>query len=123
MGIFGFQQVGASSNHYDTNFNFFFGNPEISPQTDSREKLNNTSAYIKPTNISGGDSFRAWVSLENGMDVSGGHHYNVYQGQEVFLINYAVETYGVPVKVRIQARKTHGSNTMSAEGVWSPDSI
>lgn len=119
MSVYGLQHANASNN-YDTKFTFIFGQ---SQQTEDREKLNYTSAYMKPESITGGNYFKGWVSLKDGTDVSGGYYYNLYEGQETFMVNYAGERYGIPVKIRIQGRQIHNSGTIAASGVWSPDSV
>ncbi|MBP3038805.1 hypothetical protein J9303_04705 [Bacillaceae bacterium Marseille-Q3522] len=121
ISAFGIQQTQAASNHQDTPFSFLFM-PGVVNQTDPRDKLNSTSAYMKATSISGPGVYEAWVALLNGTDISHNHHYNISANREYFLINYAAETYGTPVSVRIKARGVP-NETYRASGVWSPDSV
>ncbi|MGE8204970.1 DUF2712 domain-containing protein [Heyndrickxia sp. NPDC080065] len=105
----------AASNHEDSPFTFILGQND---QTSARQKLNKTSAYMKATSINGG-AYSARVTLENGTPV--GQSTTIKLGQGTKLRNYAVETYGEGVYVRIKGSLTGGVN--AASGKWSPDSI
>lgn len=120
ISVFGFQYAQADGNFENTRFFFNFDDIQ---QTDPREKLDSTSAYMKADNISGGDAYKAWVSMKDGEDMSGGNHYTVRENREYFMTNYVVETYGTHKLIRIQGREIHGTGTFAASGVWSPDSI
>lgn len=106
-----------ANNHGDTNFFFSFG-ADKNVYTDSRPKYDNSSAYIKPTTVLGGSAISANVVLKNRTSI--GPTKAAYVNQGTYLTNYAYETYGYRVQVRI---KGSGAGAQAASGVWSPDSI
>ena len=112
LGVFGFGQISSASSN--TNFYFSFNDNTTSP---ARAKYTTSSVYMRATSILGGGGFSAHVILSNGTRV--GPSKSVYQNQDVYLTNYAVETYNPGVNVRVKGTASGGPQ--AASGYWRPD--
>lgn len=113
LGIFGFQQISSAAG---TNTNYYFSFND-NTSTPARFKSTTSSVYIRATNMVGGSAFTAHVTLENGTRI--GASKAVYQNQDTYLSNSAVETYKNGVLVRIKA--TADGGPQNASGYWRPD--
>ena len=114
----------SASNYQDTSFYFEFADfTNATAHTEDRPKYDNSSAYMSTDYVGGDYTYEGYVTLRNGADVSGGHHYTFNDGTTHFLINYAYEKYGWGTFVEIKADAGFNIVDVVAGGVWSPDSI
>ncbi|PDX92785.1 hypothetical protein COM78_21565 [Bacillus thuringiensis] len=90
--------------------------------TESRDKDNKTSAYIKAHYIGNGNQLYAWVADGDGGNQSGGHYYFIKAGEARKLANVVRER--GKDKARIKANlKGYSKQSIASGGVWSPDSV
>ncbi|MEC1669445.1 hypothetical protein [Bacillus mojavensis] len=129
---FAVSNASAKGNTKDTNFSFRFTNSTSGKYeyTSSREKRDNTSAYMRLKSISmtGSVHYYAELVTSSGKRFSKPYRYVFGNNFSTFpktqyLKNYAHEDYKKTIKVKIEATGYGTVNSWGAAGVWSPDSI
>ncbi|ASU97262.1 hypothetical protein ABE189_10330 [Bacillus subtilis] len=129
---FAVSNVSAKGNTKDTNFSFHFTNSTSGKYeyTGSREKRDNTSAYmsLKSISMTGAVHYYAELVTSSGKSFSKpyryafGNNFRLYPKTQ-YLKNYAHEDYKKTIKVKIEATGYGTVNSWGAAGVWSPDSV
>lgn len=112
LGVFGFNDASLAANH-----NFFFDFSERAYTAD-KPKYSKSSVYIRSNYMVGGRAFSAYVTLRDRSRI--GPSKAVYLNKDVYLTNYAVETYGSGVRVRVQG-SSPPDGVRNASGRWRPD--
>ena len=119
----GMNRVNAN-NHKDTKFNFYFHN--YFDHTEGRKKTDDSSSYMKCTELRDNASYSAYVYGSNettgnfAEDVSHGYHYLFKRGTKYYMRNWVYEEnlkYAV-----IYANQSIPFPTFT-KGFWSPDSV
>ncbi len=115
----------SGNNHKDSKFSFTVQGTQWA--TDFRPKKDDSSAYMKCTGISSGDSYTAHaianntgVSGQRSYDVSNGYVYVFKKGTTKKIRNW---TYERGFKYEAIFMSPNYGHKMHAEGLWSPDSI
>jgi len=111
LGVFGFNNIIPLANK-----DFFFQFP-YNASTEKERKFTTSSVYIRAYETLGGDAFSAYVKANNART---GPSKAVYLNQDVYLQNYAVETYGSGVRVEVQGESST-DGVRYASGRWRPD--
>ncbi|ANV74361.1 hypothetical protein PDQ36_30795 [Bacillus cereus] len=115
----------ATPNYRDDGYRFDFEWNKLYAMTEWRWKNDASSSYMKCDEIyaQGGSArfYNAWVTDIEGQNVSKYHTYKFYQGSVHKMANYAYENN--VKKVKIKGERGIGVSSVSAYGVWSPDSI
>ncbi|MDC7301283.1 DUF2712 domain-containing protein [Agathobacter ruminis] len=114
----------SGNNHHDAEFAFTVEGTKW--ETDYRRKTDDSSAYMKCTYITSGDSYTAHAIANNtgkhggSTDVSNGYVYVFKKGTTKKIRNW---TYERGFKYEAIFMSPNYGHKMHAEGLWSPDSI
>jgi len=114
----------SGNNHHDTEFAFTVSGTQR--RTNYRKKTDDSSAYMKCTDISENDSYTAHAIANNtgetggSVDVSNGYVYVFKKGTTKKIRNW---TYERGFKYEAIYMSPNYAHKMHAEGLWSPDSI
>lgn len=114
----------AASNYKDTTFDYYFRTSAWgSSTTEFREKLDDSSAYMKCDSTT--YPYIAQVVAAQGFfdlhyDASGGHKYTFNSGTVYKMINYVYENNYKYAAIYAQRLYSYD---YFASGLWSPDSI
>lgn len=113
-------QLVFARSHVDQAWDFELPKNHKPVFSDTRDKEDATSAYVKCMGTSDGSAIWAWIVMHDKSNAGCSPHM-VIPGHEAFMTNNAYETHGhCSVRLGVSAEK---DRKIHANGVWSPDSV
>ncbi|MGY3723796.1 hypothetical protein SAMN05421767_102109 [Granulicatella balaenopterae] len=119
-GLIGSTNFALANNHSDESWSFSYkigtGNTHY---TSSRNKLDDSYAYVKLDSVSNNGSVDCWCVTHGKKDIIDSSVVTVNVGQERFISQYAYEKGYKKIRLAVKSTMWWGRAT----GVWSPDSV